>query len=319
MAHFSDLPSDINSTAALWVIKTAQDKLTAEEELQFQLWMNASEQHFDAYCHARQLWSLTESMPRESIPTSTSTRKLINSKAVTKRHYSWLSMAAAVIFSVLSVFFWYERTHEVADYQAKVGEVMHITLPDGSLVDLDSGAKLTIAFNDNFRQVNLLAGRAYFTAAPVSKVESRPFRVAAKEGFIQALGTEFLVDNNDEQVDVSVYQHSVKIYLLSGQEVTVNTGDSTHYQQQIWPVSTFEERHSTAWRQGQIIFHQRILADVVAEISRYRDKPVFLLGAQTDQRVSGVFQVKSIEGALSNLAASRNLAIYEMPFFTLIY
>ena len=316
MDNFPDLPSEINSTAALWAIKMAQNKLTAEDELQFQLWINESVLHFEAYYRACELWSLTESMPKNP---AVITMKSAAVATKTGQHYRWWSMAAAVVFCVLSVGFLHYQTAEIADYQVKIGEIMHISLPDGSQVDLDSGTQLTLAFNDNFRQVNLLAGRAYFTAVPVSKLEPRPFRVAAKEGIIQALGTEFLVDSRDKQVDVSVYQHSVKVHLLSGQEVIVSAGDTTHYRQKIWPVTSFENNNSIAWRQGQIIFHQRVLSDVIAEINRYRDKPVFLLGEQSGQRISGVFQVKSIESALSNLALTQNLSIHEMPFFTIIY
>ncbi|MCW2257642.1 transmembrane sensor [Providencia alcalifaciens] len=315
MKDLYDSPSEIENTAALWVIKTTSRELTGQENQDFQAWITSSEQHRTTYFRARQLWALTAPSPIKPI---TVTENVAEQPQKTRRHYVWQAFAATVVFCILSVSVWHYSTQIAPDYQAKIGEILQVTLPDGSLVDLDSGSQLSLAFDDNYRQINLLTGRAYFAVAPMISIEHRPFRVAASDGIIQALGTEFSVDDKGDRVDVSVYQHSVKISLLSGQQIIVNAGHAAQYQQQIWPVSSFESDNPIAWRQGQIIFHQRTLSDVVNEINRYRDKPVVLLAKQ-GEKVSGVFQVKSIESALSNLSKSRELALYEMPFFTLMY
>ncbi len=321
MTYLVDNPSEIENNAALWVIKTTHRELTVTEEQDFQTWINHSEHHLAAYYKARQLWSLTASLPAKvsetkveavAIPKTISVKKTINSKA-------WHALASMIVFCVLSISIWHYHFQEVPDYQANTGELLRISLPDGSQVELDSGAQLSLAFNDNYRQVNLLSGRAYFTVTPMTQQEPRPFRVLAQNGFIQALGTEFVVEDKSDQVEVSVYQHSVKISLLTGQSVTVKAGDYTQYQQHILPISSLQSDNLTAWRQGQIIFHQRTLSDVVSEINRYRRKPVILLTKQSDQRISGVFQVASIESGLTHLAVSRHLSIYEVPFMTLMY
>ncbi|EKT60278.1 FecR family protein [Providencia burhodogranariea] len=315
MKDLYDSPSEIENTAALWVIKTTSRELTEQENQDFQVWIASSEQHRTTYFRARQLWALTASSPIKPI---TVVENVVDQPQKTRRRYVWQAFAATVIFCMLSVSAWHYSSQITPDYQAKIGEILRVTLPDGTLVDLDSGSQLSLAFDDNYRQINLLSGRAYFTVTPMTLGETRPFRVAAKDGIIQALGTEFSVDDKGDQVDVSVYQHSVEISLPSGEKVIVNAGHAAQYQQQIWPVSSFESDNSIAWRQGQIIFHQRTLGDVVNEINRYRDKPVVLLAKQ-GEKVSGVFQVKSIESALSNLSKSRELSLYEMPFFTLMY
>nr|WP_282550428.1 FecR domain-containing protein [Providencia heimbachae] len=321
MMHLIDNPSEIENNAALWVIKTTHRELTVTEEQDFQAWINQSEYHLAAYYKARQLWSLTASLPVKvsetkveaiAIPKAISVKKTTNNTA-------WYALASMIIFCVLSVSIWHYHAQEIPDYQASTGELLRVNLPDGSQVELDSGAQLSLAFNENYRQVNLLSGRAYFTVAPITQQELRPFRVLAQNGFIQALGTEFVVDDKSDQVEVSVYQHSVKISLLTGQSVTVKAGNSIQYQQYILPISSLQHNNSTAWRQGQIIFHQRTLSDVVSEINRYRSKPVILLAKQSDQRISGVFQVASIESGLTHLATSRHLSIYEVPFMTLMY
>lgn len=245
----SDSPSEIENKAAMWVVKTTQRELTSQENEDFQSWLNASELHKSTYYRARQLWALTANKPRQQ---TVDNQQGMNKKR--RPRYIGLSIAAVVLVSVLSMSIWYFQYTQPVDYYAKTGEIQHITLPDGSRVDLDSGAQLQLAFSPQYRQVNLLRGRAYFTVAPKTDTEPRPFQVMAKNGITQALGTEFSVDNENSKVAVSVYQHSVKVSLLSGQEMVIPAGNFTQYQSDITPMTSMVNSHSTVWREGQIIF-----------------------------------------------------------------
>ncbi len=315
MKYHVDTPTEIEDAAAMWVIKTSSRALTEQEELEFQSWIAISELHLETYYRARQLWKLTATKTNAQILAKKKAH-IIQEKP--KARYVQRSVAA-ILFCILSVGAWQYYGKPVPDYYAKIGEVLQITLPDGSLVALDSGSQLALNFDEYHRQVTLLSGRAYFTVAPITQTDKRPFQVQAKNGVTQALGTEFSVDEKGEQVNVNVYQHSVKVVLTSGEELVVNAGDSTRYQQKIWPATSFDHQHSVAWREGQIIFHQRTLDEVVDEINRYRSKPIILLSSQNTQKISGVFQINAIDSALSNLSDSQGLRLYEIPFFTVMY
>lgn len=310
----SDSPSEIENKAAMWVVKTTQRELTSQENEDFQSWLNASEVHESTYYRARQLWALTANKPRQQTANN---QQGINKKRQTR--YIGLSIAAVVLVSVLSMSVWYFQYTQPVDYYAKTGEIQHITLPDGSRVDLDSGAQLQLAFSPQYRQVNLLRGRAYFTVAPKTDTEPRPFQVMAKNGITQALGTEFSVDNENSKVAVSVYQHSVKVSLFSGQEMVIPAGNFTQYQSDITPMASMVNSHSTVWREGQIMFQQQTFSEVIAEINRYRDKQIILLTEERVGHISGVLQINTLDSGLTHLVSSYGLSVYEIPFFTLIY
>lgn len=310
----SDSPSEIENKAAMWVVKTTQRELTSQENEDFQSWLNASEVHESTYYRARQLWALTANKPRQQ---TTDNQQGINKKR--QPRYIGLSIAAVVLVSVLSMSVWYFQYTQPVDYYAKTGEIQRITLPDGSRVDLDSGAQLQLAFSPQYRQVNLLRGRAYFTVAPKTDTEPRPFQVMAKNGITQALGTEFSVDNENSKVAVSVYQHSVKVSLFSGQEMVIPAGNFTQYQSDITPMASMVNSHSTVWREGQIMFQQQTFSEVIAEINRYRDKQIILLTEERVGHISGVLQINTLDSGLTHLVSSYGLSVYEIPFFTLIY
>lgn len=303
-------PSEIENTAAMWVVKTTQRELSAQENSEFQRWVNASTEHASAYYRARQIWALTSIHQQP---------KKITKPIKAANSYLKTTIAASVLVCGLATLLWWSENHEQIDYQTKIGEVQHITLPDGSQVDLDSGAQLQLAFDGQYRQVNLLQGRAYFSVAPTTGSELRPFQVKAKNGVTQALGTEFVIDNEGDNVDVSVYQHSVKISLLSGQEVVVKAGNFTQYQQQISPILPLAKQNSEEWREGQIVFQQQTLSEIAAKISRYHKKQIIILANDNEGRLSGVLQINALESGLKHLTSSKGLSVYEVPFFTLIY
>ncbi|EPL9570414.1 FecR family protein [Providencia rettgeri] len=306
----STSPSEIENTAAMWVVKTTQRELNAQENSEFQHWVNASTEHANAYYRARQIWALTScnQLPKKIIKPI----KAANS-------YLKTTIAASVLVCGLAMLLWWNENQESIDYQAKIGEVQHITLPDGSQVDLDSGAQLQLAFDGQYRQVNLLQGRAYFSVAPITGSELRPFQVKAKNGVTQALGTEFVIDTEGDHVDVSVYQHSVKISLLSGQEQVVKAGQFTQYQRQISPTMPIAKQNSEGWREGQITFQQQTLSEIAAKISRYHKKKIIILASDSEEKLSGVLQINTLESGLKHLTSSKGLTIYEVPYFTLIY
>nr|WP_282666933.1 FecR domain-containing protein [Providencia rustigianii] len=312
-SQYSNKPSEIEEVAAFWVIKTTQKNLTSQEEHEFQQWVTTSEQHRNAYFKARQLWGLTSGIAL-SVQKGSS-RKTGNIKFAPR----WIAMASALILSVFSFAIWSFLSQESVDYQAKNGEILHIILPDGSQVDLDSGAAITLEFNEGYRQVNLHSGRAYFSAAPISTQEPRPFRVKANNGTVQALGTEFEIDTQEKQVNVAVYEHQVQITLLSGETQRVIAGDQASYQQHISPMVPANIQHGVSWRKGLIIFQQSSVDHVIHELSRYREKPIILLGNPPQAMISGVFQIDSVENALLTVTSSKGLSVSELPFFTLVY
>ncbi|GAB1441129.1 hypothetical protein MASR2M36_39140 [Providencia sp.] len=87
----------------------------------------------------------------------------------------------------------------------------------------------------------------------------------------------------------------------------------------ILPVTPLKDAHSIAWREGQIIFHQLTLPEIMDEINRYRQKPIILLADKKTNRTSGVLQINTLESGITHLASSQGLSVYDVPFFTLIF
>src|SRR2546429_8869198 len=73
-------------------------------------------------------------------------------------------------------------------YATATGEVRHITLPDGSIVYLNTQTRLRWTGTQHDRRVSLESGEAFFDVVPDPL---RPFRIALARSEIRVLGTRF--------------------------------------------------------------------------------------------------------------------------------
>ncbi len=130
---------------------------------------------------------------------------------------NWLKIAAAIILlSGLSWGLMRVRQKKLVDYnqlvesagekliekQNMTTQTLAITLPDGSIVKLNPGGKLSypVNFGSEKREV-YLSGEAFFD---ITKDASRPFFVYANEVVTKVLGTSFLVRSYTNETEVSV-------------------------------------------------------------------------------------------------------------------
>lgn len=70
-------------------------------------------------------------------------------------------------------------------------------LPDGSVIELIQGARVSIDFSGPLRRVVLEQGKAHFQ---VAKDPQRPFVVAAASVHVRAIGTAFVVDRSESRI-----------------------------------------------------------------------------------------------------------------------
>lgn len=150
-------------------------------------------------------------------------------------------------------------------------------LPDGSVVEFKSGAKIHVDYGPTVRRVRLEAGEAHFA---VAKNQDVPFVVSAGTIEVRALGTEFAVGLRTQGVDVLVTEGRVAVespdpilapaplaVLEAGEAIAVERGAA------IPPVAlrvTEEQRQSRlAWRVPRIELSRTPLAEVVECFNRH--------------------------------------------------
>ncbi len=193
-----------------------------------------------------------------------------------------------------------------SEYSTKVGQMAQFTLPDGSVIELNTGSEVQVNYSAAERNLTLVRGEAVFT---VSKDAQRPFIVAAGQNRIVALGTVFSVRKNESEAQVTLIEGRVRV----DREGTVGSGKSTQLtpgeQLNILPdrpfaISRAELSQVASWREGRLVFEQTPLRDVLDEFNRYSNEKHVLLDEELGSfLVSGTFRIKSSEHFAATLEA----------------
>src|SRR3546814_20200955 len=100
------------------------------------------------------------------------------------------SFVVGIGSATLTQFLIGDREQSVQAFQTETGQRTTITLPDGSLVTLDSETDMRFTDMPGARHVELLSGRDFFK---VAHNPSRPFTVTAAGKRVRAIGTAFQV------------------------------------------------------------------------------------------------------------------------------
>lgn len=314
------LTAQVRQQAASWAVRLAEGPLSAEDQRELSTWLASEPQHEAALRQARQLWTALGQLPesqRQRLQPKVAELK----RPVRSIWRTWAVAALVVIAVSVGVYggpgWWIDMQ---ADYQTLRGEVRQIALPDGSQVDLDSGSAIALAYSGSERKVRLLSGAAYFTVAPVTGSETRPFRVEANNGVTQALGTEFSVAHVAQGVDISVHQHSVRVSLEGGERsLVVAERQAAHYQGPALQL-TRQKTSDDAWRRGWLVIDRQPLAQALEQLNRYRRTNVVVLNPTLKQRkVSGVFALNNLDGAMQAIRQELSADQLTLPGITLLY
>jgi transmembrane sensor len=188
------------------------------------------------------------------------------------------------------------------------------TLPDGSTVELNFGAEITLDFTPEKRGIRLLRGEALFV---VAKNSARPFVVTAGTVEVRAVGTAFAVRHESKHVNVIVTAGRVAVdrveemsasgavspikaepvYLDVGRQVEVPMVFVEMPRLQIREVTTAELAAALAWRDKRIEFADTPLPDAVKLFNRHNRVQLSITNQALFRRsITGVFWTDDPEG-----------------------
>jgi transmembrane sensor len=191
---------------------------------------------------------------------------------VSRWHRSRLPVAvgaiAAVLATVLVFGAWW--LHERTVYSTAHAEQRSWRMPDGSTVHLNSSSEITVRFDAEQREVELVRGQALFQ---VAKDPRRPFRVRAGDAIVKAVGTEFDVYQQPRRTLISVVEGRVAIWRLQRPDAVeqLDAGQQARLTRESTVVSkrAADVRKTVAWLQRQVVFDHDPLGSAVEEFNRY--------------------------------------------------
>lgn len=223
----------VDREAAEWVAKKIGG-LTPNEQDAFFDWLAADPRHGEWYSQHQKTWQqmdmLAQWLPEHSEKPN---RDLLKHK-FPKYFWTWASgLAAALILGFMAFYVLNQSDHQGDAPRNLVANAYEShELPDGSVVELNQGAALTVDYSPEFRRVELVSSEAHFN---VAKDPNRPFIVRVRGIDIRAVGTAFNVRLTDGTVQVIVTEGKVQVTAIPSEApVSESAGyDETLYKQDL--------------------------------------------------------------------------------------
>jgi len=348
-------PSAIERAALAWVARLDRG-LSAAEQAEFERWLTADARHATLLREFEGTWTLLDrvgEMPGDEFESAARANPSVapvkpRGAALFRGRVATLAAAAVVILGVLGWSVGQFRTPSGALYTAvagtQVGELRTLSLPDGSLIRLNTASAVEVEYSTSARAIRLNTGEAHFT---VAREPARPFTVSAGGVNVRAVGTAFNVRVRSEAVDVLVTAGRVRLQddapslqSATGPAVTpvpgvlaslatmgpgndlaagglaLSAGEAISlprpgHEAEIRAaprsvaLSPVEVERVLAWREQRLEFVAEPLAAMVAEFNRYnRTRLVIVDPALATRRFGGNFRADDPAGFVDVLAAN---------------
>ncbi len=271
-------------------------ELSDKDRVMMDNWRSESPDN-EAFClESLKAWeALTLLNEMEQFNSFEALRK-VNAKISLPQSAKWwitIQRVAAILLLPLLIYSGYltfqNRTKVIPQEQvmmqtisSRQGMVTQFALADGTKVWLNSSSQLQFPsrFSNDRREV-MLKGEAFFE---VTKNEKQPFRVNTNELKVEVLGTSFNVVSfdDDSQSEVVLVTGKVALSSENGQIVrkynNMIPGQRAIYQKEERKVITEEvdvEKY-IAWRDGNLIFRDDSMEDVVKRLSRWYNVEIMI-------------------------------------------
>jgi transmembrane sensor len=308
-------PTAIEEAAGAWFARRRSGAMTAAEAKALDAWLAEDARHADAFEAIERSWGDIEDLRRAPEILALRERARGRRSGLTRAVVS-RAAAACLALAVIGTGGYGLRASGLIDlrrfsdqsYATRVGEKTAVTLPDGSVVTLNTDTVLRTAASRDKRIVYLDRGQAFFR---VAKDADRPFEVHAAGRVVTAVGTAFDVRVDRGRFEVTLVEGKVRVAAPvrsspsapreagQGKPATpaVRTTEMVAGDQLVaitdreWSLARTEAADETSWVVGRLKFQGQPLGEVAAEFNRYSPRKLVIEDPGLAARpISGTFK-----------------------------
>jgi transmembrane sensor len=260
--------------AAAWTLRL-EAGLTPSQKAELSAWLAADSRHSALLAEHRRAWARFAPL---AVDAQCASGPAPARGVVPRRVHRWARPALAAAAVVALAFFLRTRERPPASPTATVAAAVVLpapcevrVLPDGSMVSLNRGARLSVDFSAGERRVRLVSGEANFE---VAKDAARPFIVAAGGVEVRAVGTVFNVRLGAGSADVLVTEGAVDVrnaaqvapgtLVRAGEHAALRAAGAPA----VAALSPLEMERALAWQPRLLEFDDAALAEIVAAFNR---------------------------------------------------
>ena len=233
------------------------------QQAEFDAWLASDPAHLHAFNKAQAAWG---GAPVHSAAVALAAPRKPGAWRRIKPHWKPLATAAVLMLGLFS--FSNLPVRLQADHLTVVGERQRLQLDDGSNVLLNTDSAFSSTTRDHQRIARLYQGEAFFEVTPNRglplEVEAGPVRASVRDTAfaVRYLNGEAQVQVQRGDVDLSNTFDDARVRLSAGQSIRIGPKG-------FGQPARLDANKDLAWVQGRLIFENRPMSEVLAELRRY--------------------------------------------------
>jgi transmembrane sensor len=298
--------------AATWLIHMESSAMSDKERAKFADWIRESPMHVAEMLRAGLIHQaltnfarrgLIEPIDKASVPNVTELTPPKNhrlSGAGFRSPGRWVALTASLVCIAVIAGLLLSRSAPIS-VSTQAGERRELSLPDGSAITIAPNSRLLIAFSSSDRLILLERGQVLFR---VAKDPKRPFVVDTGGARTRDIGTTFSVERGQDGTVVTVIEGRVdvrpenarnhfdvqgggrapSVSLGRDEQVTISGAGMAA------PVRKVSSRNEASWAQGQLVFDNSKVSDIVQRFNQYNSIQIRVTDPSLATRlITGVF------------------------------
>lgn len=306
-----DMSTEVVAEAAKWCTRIDAGPLSPEDEREFNEWLNGDARH------SAMMESMSRTMNDSALMAAL--RSIDSPQPAAKPAFSVAAsisrLAAALIprpamvgvtlAIICAAWFakpWIDLTLTPQTVvAASRGQTRHVTLADGSHIEVSGGTSLIVKMARGRRVVRMEQGEAFFTVAPDA---NRPFIVESGDGRVQVLGTAFDLSRTRDGLELAVHHGRVEFGPDEpfASAVAVSAGERAALRNHVLSAIERFDPQSGDWRNGWLETEGITLGGLAERLGRRHAMQVSVDSSLIDKRISGRFRLSDPDALLRSLS-----------------
>jgi len=303
--------SAVEREAHDWLIRFVSGAATNVDLATFQSWAARDRAHIEAFDTVCRMWEGVE--PANALMMASASIRG-RQRRMGRRTFvgGAIAASAAGYFSVRPPLgLWPSVSELAADYRTAPGEQRRITLPSGPSVELNTRTSIALLPSEGGAgRFRLIAGEASVS----TRARGSIVRVEAGNGEIGSNDAIFNVRYEAGVVRTTCIEGEARV-ASGGRSARIGAGDQIAYSATgLGAGARVDATSVTAWRSGMLTFEETPLAEAIAEINRYRSRPIILANPALGRRLfNAQFPIASVEGVAEQIKLVFGAHVVTLP------
>ncbi|GAB5486740.1 MAG: FecR family protein [Parasphingorhabdus sp.] len=293
----SALNEAIREQAVHWVLRQRDGTMAESDWEAFTIWLEADREHLICYDEAIEAdddLGVLGTEIAQSVQTDNETEPEKPSAfvpvAANNNQSWWAGFGAVAAVLLAAIVFWPSaEPQQFATLQTETGEIRELAI--GPSISLTINGNSELAINEHDATVRMVRGEATYR---INSEEPGALRVEVDNLVLVDHGTVFNIVRDKDMMRLAVTEGAVminparqKILVLAGNEIEMQL-DNLSYQGR--PVET---DNVLAWQDGQLVFENRFVSSVIADVERNFATRISIPDKLKNQQITGVINLSN--------------------------